>query len=60
MSRRNPYGKIIRNPIFRTTIIPAAKKNYKRKKVSVNTLLKQEGERDIKQEGERNLEKEGE
>jgi len=28
--------------------------------VSVNTLLKQEGERDIKQEGERNLEQEGE
>ena len=60
MKKRNPYGKIIRNPIFRTTIIPAAKKNYKRKKVSVNNLLKQEGERDIKQEGERNLEKEGE
>lgn len=60
MSKRNPYRKIIRNPIFRSTIIPAAKQNYKRKKVSVNNLLKQEGERDIKQEGERNLEKEGE
>ena len=53
MKKRNPYRKIIRNPIFRSTIIPAAKQNYKRKKVSVNNLLKQEGERDIKQEGER-------
>ena len=52
MSKRNPYRKIIRNPIFRATIIPAAKQNYKRKKVSVDTLLKQEGECDIKQEGE--------
>jgi len=32
MSRRNPYGKIIRNPIFRTTIIPAAKKIIKERR----------------------------
>ena len=56
MSKRNPMAKVVRNPIFRTTLIPAAKKKYKRKKVSVSEgkLLKQEGEQQ-KKEGEQDV-----
>jgi len=56
MSKRNPMAKVVRNPIFRTTLIPAAKKKYKRKKVSVSEgeLIKQEGEQQ-KKEGEQDV-----
>ena len=57
MSKRNPMANVVRNPIFRTTLIPAAKKKYKRKKVSVGEgeIIKEEGERNTKKEGERDV-----
>ena len=57
MSKRNPMAKVVRNPIFRTTLIPAAKKKYKRKKVSVGEgeVIKEEGERNTKKEGEQDV-----
>ena len=57
MSKRNPMARIIRNPIFRTTLIPDKKKKYTRKKVSVGEveIIKEEGERNTKKEGERDV-----
>ena len=50
-------ARIIRNPIFRTTLIPDKKKKYTRKKVSVGEgeIIKEEGERNTKKEGERDV-----
>ena len=57
MSKRNPMAKIIRNPIFRTTLNPDKKKKYTRKKVSMGEgeIIKEEGERNTKKEGERDV-----